>query len=83
MLPQQTWCWRRFGALPGNWKTWWASPVFPGLAALAEAAFLVVADLLARVVMPPNELPVGILTALVGGPAFLLLLRRTQREYRF
>lgn len=53
------------------------------LAALAGAAFLVVADLLARVVIPPNELPVGILTALVGGPAFLLLLRRTKREYRF
>ena len=53
------------------------------LAALSGAAFLVLADLLARVVMPPNEVPVGILTALVGGPAFLLLLRRTKREYRF
>ena len=53
------------------------------LAALGGAAFLVTADLLARIIMPPNELPVGILTALVGGPAFLLLLRRTKREYRF
>ncbi len=53
------------------------------LAALGGAAFLVTADMLARVVMPPNELPVGILTAFVGGPAFLLLLRRTNREYRF
>lgn len=53
------------------------------LAALGGAAFLVTADLLARVAMPPNEVPVGILTALVGGPAFLLLLRRTKREYRF
>jgi ABC-type Fe3+-siderophore transport system permease subunit len=53
------------------------------LAALGGAAFLVIADLLARVVMPPNEVPVGILTALVGGPAFLLLLRRTKKEYRF
>ena len=53
------------------------------LAALGGAAFLVIADLLARIVMPPNEVPVGILTALVGGPAFLLLLRRTKREYRF
>jgi iron complex transport system permease protein len=53
------------------------------LAALSGAVFLVLADLLARVVMPPNEVPVGILTALVGGPAFLLLLRRTKREYRF
>ncbi|HTV56042.1 MAG TPA: iron ABC transporter permease [Terriglobia bacterium] len=53
------------------------------LAALGGAAFLVMADLLSRVVMPPNELPVGILTAFVGGPAFLLLLRRSKREYRF
>jgi iron complex transport system permease protein len=53
------------------------------LAALGGAAFLVIADLLARVVMPPNEIPVGILTALLGGPAFLFLLRRTKREYRF
>jgi iron complex transport system permease protein len=53
------------------------------LAALGGAAFLVIADLLARIVMPPNEVPVGILTALVGGPAFLFLLRRAKREYRF
>jgi iron complex transport system permease protein len=53
------------------------------LAALAGATFLVTADLLARIVMLPNELPVGILTAFVGGPAFLLLLRRAKREYRF
>ncbi len=53
------------------------------LAALGGAAFLVVADLLSRIIMPPNELPVGILTAFVGGPAFLLLLRRGKREYRF
>jgi iron complex transport system permease protein len=53
------------------------------LAALGGAAFLVIADLLARIVMPPIEVPVGILTALVGGPAFLLLLRQSKREYRF
>jgi iron complex transport system permease protein len=53
------------------------------LAALGGAAFLVITDLLARIMMPPNELPVGILTALVGGPAFLLLLRGTRREYKF
>jgi iron complex transport system permease protein len=53
------------------------------LAALAGATFLVAADLLARIVMLPNELPVGILTAFIGGPAFLLLLRRAKREYRF
>ncbi|MGH9396564.1 MAG: FecCD family ABC transporter permease [Terriglobia bacterium] len=53
------------------------------LSILGGAAFLVTADVLARIVMPPSELPVGILTAFVGGPAFLYLLRRTKREYRF
>ena len=44
--------------------------------ALGGAAFLVVADTLARIVLAPTELPVGALTALVGGPVFLVLLRR-------
>ncbi len=44
--------------------------------ALAGAVFLVVADTLARIVLAPTELPVGALTALVGGPVFLVLLRR-------
>lgn len=47
---------------------------------LLGAAFLVLADTLARVVISPSELPVGALTALLGGPVFLLLLRR-QRRY--
>jgi iron complex transport system permease protein len=51
-------------------------------AALVGAAFLVLADLLARSILPPTEIPVGILTALVGGPFFLWLLRRERREYR-
>ena len=40
------------------------------------ATFMVVADLFARTVITPAELPVGIVTALVGGPFFLLLLWR-------
>jgi iron complex transport system permease protein len=46
------------------------------LAALWGAAFLVLADLTARTVLGPGELPVGVVTALVGGPFFLVLLRR-------
>ncbi|MBG0857024.1 iron ABC transporter permease [Streptomyces spinoverrucosus] len=45
-------------------------------AALLGAAFLIAADLAARTVMSPEEIPVGILTALVGGPFFLWLMRR-------
>ena len=51
-------------------------------AALVGAAFLVLADLLARALLPPTEIPVGILTAFIGGPFFLWLLRRERREYR-
>jgi iron complex transport system permease protein len=49
--------------------------------ALAGASFLVVADLLARSLLPPAEIPVGILTAFIGAPYFLYVLRRTRREY--
>lgn len=49
---------------------------------LAGAAFLVVADLLARTIITPTELPVGILTAFLGGPFFLYLLRSRRQEYR-
>jgi iron complex transport system permease protein len=47
-------------------------------AALFGAAFLVACDVLARTVMSPVELPVGVITAIIGGPFFLwLLVRRT------
>lgn len=45
-------------------------------AALAGAAFLVGADTLSRTVAGANELPIGIVTALVGVPCFVWLLRR-------
>ncbi|MFV0275994.1 MAG: FecCD family ABC transporter permease [Parahaliea sp.] len=44
--------------------------------ALAGAALLVVADTLARVMMAPTELPVGIVTAIIGVPFFISLLRQ-------
>ena len=44
--------------------------------ALFGAAFLVACDVVARTVMAPVELPVGIITALIGGPFFLWLLVR-------
>ena len=45
--------------------------------ALLGALLLVLADILSRIVIPPRELPVGILTAIIGGPFFLALLRNT------
>lgn len=48
--------------------------------ALGGAAFLVLADALARSIIAPELLPVGTVTALVGGPFFLLLLWRNRRQ---
>ena len=47
-------------------------------AALAGAAFVIVADTIARTVIAPRELPVGAITALIGAPLFIYLLRRSQ-----
>ena len=46
------------------------------LSALAGALFLVLADTAARTVFDPREIPVGIVTALIGAPFFILLLLR-------
>jgi len=51
-------------------------------AAVAGGAFLVVADSLARLVLSPRQVPVGVVTALVGGPLFLILLRGRTRLWR-
>jgi len=48
---------------------------------LTGASFVVLTDTLARTVMAPSEVPVGILMAFVGGPFFLYLLRRTKQGY--
>ncbi|MGV9983679.1 FecCD family ABC transporter permease [Streptomyces olivaceus] len=48
------------------------------LTALLGALYLVLVDLLSRTVNRPNELPLGILTALLGAPFFLWLLRRNK-----
>ncbi|MEY9490383.1 iron complex transport system permease protein [Streptomyces calvus] len=49
-------------------------------AALGGAVFLVWADIAARTVAAPMEIPVGVLTALCGGPFFLWLMRRDARR---
>lgn len=48
-------------------------------AAMFGGAFLVLADTLARTILSPRQLPVGVLTALIGVPLFLLLLNRAVR----
>ena len=51
-------------------------------AALAGGTLLTLADTAARTVMAPQQLPVGVLTALIGVPVFLFLLSRSPRSTR-
>ena len=53
--------------------------LIPG-AALGGGMFLAVCDALARTVMAPIEVPVGVITALLGGPFFLFLLHRRRKQ---
>lgn len=48
--------------------------------ALAGALFLVLCDLAARTIHPPVEVRLGVITALCGGPVFIALLMRRQRQ---
>ncbi len=47
--------------------------------ALLGAVFMSVVDIIARLVIPPAELPIGIITAVIGAPVFLWILLRQQR----
>ncbi len=49
--------------------------------ALAGASFLVLADTIARTIMQPTEIPVGVVTAICGGPFFIYLLRRGRTSF--
>jgi iron complex transport system permease protein len=46
---------------------------------LGGASFMILADLAARTAIRPEEIPVGAVTAILGGPFFLYLLRRQRR----
>jgi iron complex transport system permease protein len=49
------------------------------LSAICGAGFLCLADLVARSALAPAEIPIGVVTALVGAPSFLLILRTRRR----
>lgn len=67
------------GLIAPHWVRLVAGPdhrvVLPG-SALLGAALVLAADAVARTVAQPAELPLGVLTAFIGGPMFLLMLRR-------
>ena len=49
------------------------------LSVLGGAAFLVLADVVARTALSPAEIPIGVVTAFVGGPFFVVVLRSSRR----
>lgn len=54
-----------------------------GISLFAGSGFMILADLLARTIISPTELPIGVITALVGAPVFAgLLLRRRKRSLK-
>jgi iron complex transport system permease protein len=56
--------------------------LFP-LCGIVGAIFLVIADTFARTVIAPAQLPVGVVTAIVGGPFFLILLVKYSRKISY
>ena len=50
------------------------------LTVLFGGAFLVAADLVARLALEPAEMPIGVVTAFLGAPFFVLILRTTRRS---
>ncbi len=52
-------------------------------AALGGAFFVVLVDLVSRTIIAPTEIPLGIMTAVLGAPFFLHLLRRSRQSYGF
>jgi iron complex transport system permease protein len=46
---------------------------------LAAAIFMIICDTLSRVLVPPLEIPIGVITAILGAPAFIFLLKRRQK----
>jgi iron complex transport system permease protein len=43
---------------------------------IVGASFMVLADLLARTLVSPQEMPIGVITAMLGAPALIVLVRR-------
>jgi len=49
------------------------------LSALSGAILLILADTVSRTLISPSEIPVGIITAFIGAPFFIFLLRRSKK----
>jgi len=68
--------------IPHVMRMWWGADyrrIIP-LSILSGASALLLADILSRVVIAPQELPLGIITALAGAPFFLWVLQRAKNQ---
>jgi iron complex transport system permease protein len=68
--------------VPHVMRMWWGADyrrLLP-LSIMGGGGFLILADILARTIMRPQELPVGIVTALAGAPFFIWVLRRAKNQ---
>lgn len=52
------------------------------LSILTGSSFLILADLVARTIVSPTELPIGVITAMIGAPVFAIILMKSRRESR-
>lgn len=52
------------------------------LSLLTGSGFLILADLVSRTIISPSELPIGVITAIIGAPVFGLILLRSKRKER-
>ena len=48
---------------------------------LCGAAFLVITDLIARTIIAPTIIPVGVMTSFIGGPLFIYFIIRKKKEF--
>lgn len=62
-------------SLVGNDHTW----LLP-LSAIWGATLLLLADVTTRIILPPEEIPIGVMTALIGAPFFIFLARKGNRN---
>ncbi len=46
---------------------------------VAAAIFMIICDLLSRILLSPLEIPIGVITAVIGAPVFIILLKQKQR----
>ena len=68
--------------VPHIMRLWWGADYrrLVPLSIISGATAMLISDIVARVVLAPQEIPVGIVTALVGAPFFLWVLRRAKNQ---